>query len=198
VNEIRLASSSAVRRALLEAAGLRVSVAPARVDEHAVREAMQADGARPREIADALAGLKAEKVAARHPEGLTLGCDQVLEFEGQALGKPDTPEAAGAMLRQMAGKPHLLHSAAVVVEGGQPVWRHVAVARMQMRALSARYIDAYVQRNWEQIRHSAGGYLIEAEGIRLFSGIGTDYHAILGLPLIQLLNWLALRGEIET
>lgn len=180
---------------MLEAAGLCVSVMPARVDEDAVRLAMEAEAARPREIADALAALKAQKAAG---PGLTLGSDQVLEFEGTAWGKPATPDEAVAMLRRMAGKPHLLHSAAAVVEDGAVVWRHVATVRMRMRDLSDAYIDAYVARTWEQIRHCAGAYQIEAEGIRLFSSIGTDYHAILGLPLIQLLNWLALRGEIET
>lgn len=183
---------------MLEAAGICVTVVPARVDEDAVRLTMEAERARPCEIADALAGLKARKVAGQFSGGLTLGCDQVLEFEGAASGKPATPEAAVAMLRRMAGKPHLLHSAAVVVEDGEVVWRHVATVRMRMRDLSDAYIDAYVARNWQQIRHCAGAYQVEAEGIRLFSSIGTDYHAILGLPLIQLLDWLALRGEIET
>ena len=198
MNTIRLASASATRRALLEAAGLQVTVTPARVDEETVRAAMSAEGARPREIAGALAGLKAERVGRQYPEGLTLGCDQVLDFEGEALGKPETPEAAVAMLRRMAGKTHQLHSAAVVCTGGEQVWRYLVSVRMQMRALSDSYIDGYVTRNWVQIRHSAGAYQVESEGIRLFSSIGADYHAILGLPLVQLLNWLALRGEIET
>lgn len=183
---------------MLEAAGLEVTVAPARVDEDAVRAAMIAEGARPREIADALAELKARKVGQTHPEGLTLGCDQVLDFDGDCLGKPETMGDATAMLQRLSGKAHVLHSAAVVFENGQPVWRHVAPARMQMRELSDAYIAAYVTRNWDRIRHSAGAYQIESEGIRLFSAIGTDYHAILGLPLVQLLNWLALRGEITT
>jgi septum formation protein len=197
VNALRLASASAVRRAMLEAAGLSVTVTPARIDEDALTGAMLAEGARPRDIADALAEMKARKVGLAHPQGLTLGADQVLEFQGAPLGKPATPEAAAATLRRLSGQSHVLHSAAVVYQDGAPVWRHVAPARMQMRPLSGAYIDGYVARNWQSIRHSAGSYLIEAEGIRLFSAIAADYHAILGLPLMQLLNWLILRGDIE-
>ncbi len=141
--------------------------------------------------------MKARKIGMQHPQGLTLGADQVLEFDGRVFGKPASPEAARASLRMLSGQSHTLHSAAVVYQDGAAVWRHVAPARMQMRRLSDDYIAGYVDRNWDSIRHSAGGYLIEAEGIRLFSAIAADYHAILGLPLVQLLNWLVLRGDIE-
>lgn len=194
---IRLASGSAIRRQMLEAAGVKVETAPARVDEISVRDALIAEGAKPREVADALAGLKARKVGEANPSGITLGCDQVLEFEGQCWGKPESPEAAAEMLLRMSGKSHQLHAAAVAYEGGQPVWRHISTARLTMIQLSEGYVRAYVARNWEQIRHSAGAYQVEAEGIRLFSSIGTDYHAVLGLPLLPLLGWLRLRGELE-
>nr|WP_275982067.1 Maf family protein [Frigidibacter sp. ROC022] len=194
---MRLASASATRRAMLEAAGLKVSVHPARVDEDAMRASMQAEGARPRDIADALAALKAQKAGQRDPQALTLGADQVLDFQGRCHGKPETPEEAVETLTRMSGKPHVLYSAAAVWQDGAVIWRHVGQARMQMRVLSEGYIRGYVERNWEDIRHSAGGYQIEGEGIRLFTSIGTDYHAILGLPMVPLLNWMVLRGEIE-
>lgn len=196
--KLRLASSSAIRRSLLESAGLDVEVVPARVDEDSVKTALIAEGARPREVADALAELKARKVGERHPEGLTLGADQVLDLDRSCLGKPETPQDAKAMLRAMSGKTHTLHSAAVVYEDAKPIWRHIAPARMQVRELSDSFIDRYVSAEWEQIRHSAGAYQVEGAGIRLFSSIGTDYHAILGLPLMQLLNWLHLRGDLTT
>jgi septum formation protein len=197
VNALRLASASTTRQAMLRAAGLQIEVVPARIDEAEVLASLAAEGVRPRDMADALAEVKARKVGRAHPQGLTLGADQVLEFQGQALGKPDSPQAAAELLGRLAGQVHHLHAAAVVYQQGAPIWRHVASVRMQMRPLTAAYIAGYVQRNWATIRHSAGGYLIEAEGIRLFSAIGADYHAILGLPLLQLLNWLVLRGDVE-
>ena len=158
---------------------------------------MEAEGAPPRDIADQLAEMKARKVALRHPEGLVLGADQVLAFDGRAWGKPETQEEARTRLRMLSGQTHQLLSAAVVYEGAEPVWRHVGVARMRMRVLSDGYIADYVARNWDSIRNTPGAYLIEAEGIRLFAAIGADYHSILGLPLMQLLDWLVLSGEID-
>jgi len=197
VNVLRLASASPIRRHMLECAGVPVTATPARVDEDAVRAAMTAEGARPRDIADALAELKARRVGLAHPRDLVLGADQVLDLDGRCLSKAETPDEARAILGELSAKPHVLWSAAVVWQGDRPIWRHVGQARMKMRPLSPGYIDAYVARNWPAISGSVGCYQIEAEGIRLFETIGTDYHSILGLPLVQLLSWLVARGDLE-
>ncbi len=194
---IVLASGSDIRRKLLENAGVDVDVAPARVDEVAVRDAMLSEAAKPRDIADALAELKAAKVSARHPQALVIGCDQVLEFDGGILGKPVTRDDAVAQLRMLRGGTHRLLSAAVIVEAGEPRWRHVGTVRLTMRAFSDAYLERYLARNWESIRHSVGGYKLEEEGVRLFSQIEGDYFTVLGLPLLELLSYLALRGVIE-
>lgn len=194
---IVLASESDIRRKLLENAGVDVDVAPARVDEVAVRDAMLSEAAKPRDIADALAELKAAKVSARHPQALVIGCDQVLEFDGGILGKPVTRDDAVAQLRMLRGGTHRLLSAAVIVEAGEPRWRHVGTVRLTMRAFSDAYLERYLARNWESIRHSVGGYKLEEEGVRLFSQIEGDYFTVLGLPLLELLSYLALRGVIE-
>lgn len=183
---------------MLAAAGLTVEVVPARVDEDAVRVSMAAEGARPREIADALAELKARRVGEAQPQGLTLGADQVLEHDGEALGKAQTPAQAARQLARLSGQTHMLWSAAVIYEDARPVWRHIGQARMKMRPLTPAFIEAYLARTWDAVRHSVGCYQIEAEGIRLFESIGADYHAILGLPLLPLLNYLAVRGVLET
>jgi len=99
-----LASGSDIRRTLLRNAGLHFDVVPARVDEGAVRESMLADGAPPRDIADALAELKAQKISAKHPEALVIGCDQVLSFDGTILGKPENPEAAEDQIRALRAR----------------------------------------------------------------------------------------------
>lgn len=194
---IVLASTSPIRLQLLTAAGLSVTSVAPRVDETSIRDALVAEGAHPRDIADALAEMKARKVAERRPTDLVLGCDQILEADGRILAKPETPDQARDQLCQLRGKTHKLHSAIVAYENALPVWRHTAEARLTMHQISDDYLDAYIRRNWDSIRHSVGCYKIEEEGIRLFSTIEGDHFTILGLPLMPLLAWAGTRGIIS-
>jgi septum formation protein len=191
-----LASASEIRASLLRAAGVPVEVRPARIDEEAVRASLEAEGARPRDLADTLAELKARKIAEKHPGALVLGCDQVLDRAGTVFAKPQTPAEARAHLAALRGTSHKLLSAAVLYEDGRPVWRHVGEARLVMRAFSDAYLEGYLARNWDSIRHSVGGYKLEEEGVRLFDRIEGDHFTILGLPLLPLLSYLGTRGII--
>ena len=192
-----LASASAVRGDLLRNAGLDFTMQPARIDEDMIKAALLAEAASPREIADTLAEMKALKVSDKNPGAMVIGCDQVLDFEGHVLSKPATANEARQQLHAMRGKNHDLMSAVVVCEAGKPVWRHVGVVRMTMHAFSDAYLDGYIERNWDSIRHSVGAYKLEEEGVRLFSQIQGDYFTVLGLPLLDLLSYIKLRGVIE-
>lgn len=193
-----LASASAIRLQLLHQAGIEATALPARIDEAMIRASLEADAPKPRDIADALAEMKARKVAERHPTALVLGCDQVLAFNGQIFGKPETIDDARSHLHALRGQTHQLLSAIVLYDDAKPIWRHVATASLTMREASDSYIDAYLARNWTSIQHSVGGYKLEEEGIRLFTSVVGDYFTILGLPMIPLVSFLATRGFVET
>jgi septum formation protein len=195
---IVLASSSETRLRLLRASGLPVSAQSARLDEEAVRAALEGEGAVPRDIADTLAEMKARKIGEKTPGAIVIGCDQVLDFKGRAWGKAPTMDAARIQLRSLRGQTHRLLSAMVLYHEGQPQWRHIGEARLTMRNFSDDWLEGYLSRNWESLRHSAGGYLLESEGVRLFSAVEGDYFTVLGLPLLPLLGYLGDRGFIPT
>lgn len=195
---IVLASSSETRLRLLRAAGLPVTAQPARLDEETIRAALEAEQANPRDIADTLAEMKARRIGERTPGAIVIGCDQVLDFKGRAWGKSPTRDAARAQLVALRGQTHRLLSAIVLYHEGQPQWRHVGEARLTMRDFSDDWLEGYLTRNWDSLRHSAGGYLLEQEGVRLFSAVEGDYFTILGLPLLPLLGYLGQRGFIAT
>ncbi|MGI3210312.1 Maf family protein [Roseovarius tibetensis] len=193
-----LASTSRIRHELLEKAGLSIEVTAPRVDEAMIRDAMLAEQFSPRDIADGLAEAKAMRVSRKRPGAMVLGCDQVLDLDGKVLSKPATPDEARAQLLSMRGRRHDLLSAAVICQDGEPIWRHVGRARLTVRQFSDDWIDTYIKRNWPDIAETVGAYKLEAEGVRLFSKIEGDYFTILGLPLLDLLSFLTLRGDLPT
>ncbi len=194
--QIILASKSAARRAVLTGAGVPFEVSVAGVDEDAVKNAMLAEGATPRDVADALAELKAIKVSRSKP-GFVIGSDQTLEFEGKLYDKAETVEAAAERLKTMRGKPHKLHSAVVVAKDGAPIWREMVSATLTMRDFSDAFLASYLELEGEEALGSVGCYRLEGPGAQLFSKIEGDYFAILGLPLMGLLDLFRRHGVLE-
>jgi septum formation protein len=194
LSDLILASASAIRQTLLQSAGIAPRVVPARVDEESLLLALQAEGAKPRDIADALAEMKARKVSQKHPGSLVLGCDQVLALGNNLLMKPQSPEHAAQQLSLMQGQTHTLFSAMVLYDKAQPVWRYIGVARMTMHPMTKADISAYVAASWDDIRHCVGCYKIENGGDALFSAVEGDMTTIQGLPMPPLISYLRQRG----
>ena len=191
-----LASKSAARRAMLDAAGIAFEPVEAEVDEAAAKAGLEGAGFDPRGIAEELAQLKALSVV--HAEGaLVLGSDQTLEAaDGTMLSKPASRADALEQLRFLAGRTHHLHSAAVIAEAGEAAWWHCETVEMTMRPLSDAFLETYLDAEYEAIRWSVGGYRIEEPGIQLFDRIQGSHFAVLGMPLLPLLSYLRERGLI--
>lgn len=194
---IVLASQSASRRALLEAAGVPFDALAPGVDEDAAKEALRGDGLDARALADALAELKALRLSRRLPGVLVLGCDQTLSLDdGTQIDKATDRADADRILRLLSGRVHHLHSAAVIVLNGQPIWRHVERVRMTVRPLSDAFIATYLDGEWEKCRWCVGCYRIEGPGVQLFAKVEGSQFAIQGLPLLPLLDFLRVRGVL--
>lgn len=195
---ILLASASSIRLQILRNAGIDATAQPARIDEETIRQGLEAEDAKPHDIADVLAEMKARKLAEKNPDQLVLGCDQVLAFQGKILAKAETLDQGRDQLRNLRGQTHRLISALVLYDEAKPIWRHISQATLTMRDFSDDYLEAYLSRNWQDARHSVGVYMLEGEGIRLFSATQGDYFTILGLPVLPLLSYLGTRGFIDT
>jgi septum formation protein len=192
-----LASKSAARRAVLAGAGVAHEAVVAGVDEDAVKAGLLAEGLGPRDIADALAELKAIRVS-RKREGLVIGADQTLDLDGKLYDKAADLYSAWSRLKLLRGKTHKLHSAVVVAKDGAPIWREVVTATLTMRDFSDAFLQDYLKSEGEAALGSVGCYRLEGPGAQLFTRIEGDYFAILGLPLMGLLDLLRRHGELGT
>ncbi|MDG4646960.1 Maf family protein [Roseibacterium sp. SDUM158017] len=195
--DLVLASASVSRRQMLENAGFRFEVLPIRIDEDAVRASLEAEGASPRDVADALGEFKARKGHEKRPDAVVLGSDQVLAFKGRVFGKAADRDEAAAQLFELQGQQHQLLSSAVIYHEGEPIWRSVGQVRMTMHRLSPAEIDAYLDHAWPAVSSSVGAYHAEGYGARLFSRIEGDWFSVLGLPLLDVCSFFRLRGWLD-
>jgi septum formation protein len=190
-----LASKSKARAAVLSGAGLTFEQVGSGVDEDALKDALRAEGASVAKQADLLAETKALKVSVSRP-GIVLGCDQMLDLDGEGLDKVATRAEAAATLRRLRGKTHVLQGAIVACIEGAPVWRHLAQPKLRMRNFSDAFIEDYLDRIGDAAFESVGCYQLEGLGSQLFDRIDGDYFSILGMPLLPLMGWLRDRGVL--
>jgi septum formation protein len=198
VTRLILASASEVRARVLKGAGVEFEVRPAHVDEDAVKDSLLAAKAPLRDVADALAELKALRISASQPDALVLGADQVLSFEGELVSKCASLDEARILLRRLRGHTHQLISALVLAKAGGAIWRTVEAATLKMRDFSDRFLDDYLAAEGEELLKGVGCYRLESRGAQLFQCIEGDYFTILGLPLQPLLAALRQHGIVAT
>ncbi|MBN8830039.1 MAG: Maf family protein [Sphingomonadales bacterium] len=193
--QLLLASQSASRQRLLAEAAVPFDTVDAGVDEEAIKAGLVAEGLGARDLADQLAEWKARRPSMRNPGAYVLGCDQTLELDdGSRIDKVETRAEAAALLARMGGRTHKLHSAAVIAQAGEPIWRHIESVTLLMRPLSPAFIDYYLDLDWENCRWCVGCYRIEGPGAQLFARITGSLFAVQGLPLLPLLDYLRVRS----
>lgn len=189
---IVLASKSASRRAMLDAAGVAFEAEAADLDERALEARME--GAAPEAVAIALAEAKALAIA--EPSRPVLGSDSLVVAGGKRFDKPGSRDEAAEHLRFFSGKTMHLHSAAALARGGVVVWRHAAVAHLKVRDLSDAFIENYLDAEWPEVGPCVGVFRIEARGPQLFERIEGDQFTVLGMPLLPVLGALRDLGEL--
>lgn len=195
-----LASASPVRRRLLEGAGLNIEVMPSGIDEDAVRTALlgEGDDIDPADLAEVLARTKADDVVARTDVRHVVGADQVLAFDGRIFSKPADVDEARAHLLELCGQTHVLHSAAALAEDGEIVWARVDSVRVTLRQFSPTFLGRYMADVGDAVLGSVGCYQLEGLGIQLIEKIEGDYHTVLGIPFLALLQELRARGVLQS
>jgi septum formation protein len=189
-----LASSSAIRRAILDAAGVEYQAIPSNVDEALLKAKLCSA----EEIAGKLAQAKALDVSAAHPRDWTVGSDSVVSVEGRLFDKPRDRDEAARHLQFFSGKEMRLTSAVALARGGEVSWSHVDEATLQVRTLSEQFIRAYLDAEWPGVGYCVGVFRLEGRGVQLFDRIDGDYFTILGMPLIALLGALRERGLLPS
>lgn len=194
--KIILASTSYIRRQLLNDAGVEFEAKNSNLDEEMVKIGLRENGLKPHEQAHELAKLKAFKLS-RGNDDFVIGCDQILSLEGQEFDKAASMDEARERLKTFRGKSHNLETAITILKNGQMIWRHDASPRLQMRNFSDEFLEYYLEKSGEQILKSVGCYQLEGMGIQLFDKIEGDYFSILGLPLLELMSYLRLHKLVE-
>jgi septum formation protein len=182
-----LASTSAIRRQMLDAAGVLYEAVKPEVDEDLVKARLSDPAA----IVSELATAKATRVAS---DDWVIGSDSIVAVGSRLFDKPRDRDEAAEHLRFFSGKEMRLTSAAVLARGGQVDWRHVETATLHVRRLSEAFVADYLDAEWPEVGYTVGVFRLEARGVQLFDGIEGDHFTILGMPLIPLLGALRERG----
>ena len=195
--DIILASGSLIRSTLLRNSGVVFHVKKHKIDEEKEKKTLIKNNIETKKISINLAIKKAMDVSKSYKNSFIIGCDQALVFNNVVFSKAKSPEELKQQLLLLKGKSHKLYSSCVVLYQEKIVWSYTAEIVLLMRDINQREVNTYVDKNWERVRNSVGGYLIESTGKRLFKTISGDYFSALGLPIIELLDFLILKKVVS-
>ncbi len=183
---LTLASTSPIRRQMLDAAGIEYRAIKPSVDEDQIKAGLTGSP----KMASSLAAAKALSVTG---DEWVVGSDSIVIVEEQLFNKPRDRKEAEEHLRFFSGKMMSLTSAVALARDGKLDWCHAETARLEVRQLSDAFIRSYLDAEWPDVGYTVGVFRLEARGVQLFSRIDGDHFTILGMPLIPLLGALRER-----
>lgn len=183
--QLILASTSKVRKKILQEAGLEFETIPSSFDEEKAKKSLSLP---PKKLAVVLAEQKALSVSRNFRDNYCIGADQVCEFDGQEVPKSKNSIEALEQLKKFNGKTHFQNNSVVIAFNGKIIFKNFSKAKLKMRELTEKQIEKYV--NSEQPWNCAGSYKYESLGKHLFEKVSGDYYTILGLKIQPVLAFL--------
>ena len=190
MHKIILASSSAVRKKILEDNGIKCKVFPSNVDEEPVKKSLLTKKVSPKIISKNLAELKANKISLKFNNEIVLGADSVIDINRELVSKPTNREEALTILKKLNGKVHNLISSICVSRNGQMIWNYSEKAELVMKNLNDNELKSYLSKITDAALYAYNVYQIEGEGKNLFSKINGDKDTIMGIPVKRLKEYL--------
>jgi len=187
---IILASSSGVRKEILNKNGITCDVIPANIDEDSVKKSLIKEGAEPSTISKNLAELKSIKISSKEQQRLVLGADSVVDLNGELISKPRNRNQALSILKKLNGQKHKLISSVCISKNGSMIWHYTDSSSLTMKKLNLDEIKLYLNKLRDKELYAYGVYQIEAEGRSLFSKIEGDEDSIMGLPIKKIKEYL--------
>jgi len=191
LNKIILASTSRVRKDILDKNNIECIVEPSNVDESLVKESLLKEQASSEIISKNLAELKANKVSMKKTDEIVLGADSVIDLEGELISKPESREEAIKILKKMNGKSHFLISSVCISKNGSMIWNYTDKAKLTMKNFTDEQLKSYLSKISDEALYAYNVYQIEGEGRNLFASIQGDEDTIMGLPIKKIKEYLS-------
>jgi len=195
MKDLILASSSGIRKIILEKHNFNILVHAPNVDEEEIKKSLLQENAKPKEVAETLARLKAVKVSGKYKDQIVLGADQVLSLEGRIFGKPKDKKVAKFILQQLNNREHELINSICLAKNGSSIWSYTESSFLKMKKFDDLYLDEYINNISDDILQRYGVYQIEDEGRKLFSEIKGDDFSIMGMPIDALINYFKMNEK---
>jgi len=195
MRDLILASSSGIRKIILEKHNFNILVHAPNLDEEEIKKSLLLENATAKEVAETLARLKALKISGKYKDQIVLGADQVLSLEGRIFNKPKDKKVAKFILKQLNNREHELISSICLAKNGSSIWSYTESSFLKMKKFDDLYLDEYLNNISDDILQRYGVYQIEDQGRKLFSEIRGNDFSIMGMPVDALIDYFKMNEK---